>query len=178
MSRKKSTYTDEFKASAVEQYHAAKAAGTTITELANTLGIGAPLLHTWAHKKHVQKRGKNPQPRQTYPIELKQRAVKLVRSGKRIVDAAFEVGVDRRLVNKWVAEGVKRGAARTNLQAPLNSNGISRDVQDVLIYVRHAERAITEMMRDGKLIRLDKAHRLILLAAEFAAEVAVEAAKK
>ena len=169
-------YSDEFKADAVIKFLQAKESGRTIMDLAKELGVSDALLHAWyasakkKNKEGAKKKTKLDQ-RTQYPIELKQRAVAMMNTGMKAVDVAKELGIDGYLVNYWHRKGISRGAGQlgANLPTvqttkPVNGIGGGGAITDALIYLRHAEREIMDMVRDGKIARPDQAHLLTLLA--------------
>src|SRR5262245_8652466 len=176
----KKKYSDDFKADAVAKVIEAKHAGASITELAKTLGIGDALLHSWAARaKKQNKEGLRRRKRASYPLALKQRAAQMVRSGMTCAAVARELQVDAARVVRWSRDepmrGVKgerdkRAAGRVLavlpevIPKPVNGIGSGGEITDALIYLRHAERAIIEMVRDAKISRPDEAHLLTLLA--------------
>ncbi len=170
-------YDDEFKASAVKKFLEAKHAGVKITDVATELGVSDSLLYAWTAKAKKQSKGDHRRrQRASYPIELKQQAAELVASGMTYAEAGRKLKVDPARVTKW-AHGFKRGVKGENLASkrlpaplpevipkPINGLGGGGELTDALIYLRHAEREIMQMVREGKISRPDPAHLLTLLA--------------
>lgn len=187
-------FTDEFKANAVKRFLELRAAGKTITEIEKELGVGNSALYTWAAKAKAESKkitratmlpDKPTSPDKgdrRIPQEIRDRALLLIDSGKTVTEAAREVNQKPATVNYWkTARDKVRGVAvsarpRINgaIPMPLESfgNGTGRaagintagELADALIYLRHAEREIMEMVRDRKISRPDQAHLLTLLA--------------
>lgn len=175
-------YSEEFKADAVAKFKHAKETGKFITELAQELGVGDALLHAWAaaadkraRSKPKGKRAKQKPKAETrtqYPIALKQQAVAMVRSGMKFADVGRELKVGPSQVAYWVNRGISRGLKEGEpselpvpvVAKPVNGIGAGGAITDALIYLRHAEREILEMIREGKISRPDQAHLLTLLA--------------
>lgn len=169
-------YSDEFKADAVARFQQAKKDGTpTIVDLAKDLGVGDALLHAWAKGKPKKKAKQKLEKRTQYSVDFKQRIVALASaSDKSHTEIAKENGIDAYLVSYWVRNGVRRGARESGASLPatierappklVNGIGSGGDITDALIYLRHAEREIMQMVRDGKIARPDQAHLLTLLA--------------
>lgn len=177
-------YSDEFKADAVAKFKQAKQDGTPIMAVAKELGISDVLMHTWHAKatgRPVNKGKKKPKPkpekkdhrtlpRQQYSIAMKQQMAAMVRTGMKAADVGRELGVPAHVVTYAARNGIQRGStddqALPVVAVPKAANGIGSGgaITDALIYLRHAEKEILEMIRDGKIARPDQAHLLTLLA--------------
>jgi transposase-like protein len=179
-------YDDDFRANAIAKFKQYKAEGKHITELAKELGVGDALLHAWAAKdagkpvrkaksKSKAKADFRNEPRTQYPLALKHQAVAMVRSGMKVAEVARQLNLHPTSVNYWRKNPIQRGVAEAPeddgkaqaiLPAPKATNGIGGGgaITDALIYLRHAEKEILEMIRDGKIQRPDPAHLLTLLA--------------
>lgn len=169
-------YDDDFKASAVTKFLEAKHAGVKITDVASELGVADSLLYAWVAKaKAENKQDHRRRKRASYSVELKQKAQQMVASGMSHAEAARQLNVEPARVSKW-AHGFKRGTKGEALAKrpaavlpevipkPINGLGGGGELTDALIYLRHAEREIMEMVREEKISRPDPAHLLTLLA--------------
>ena len=103
---------------------------------------------------------------------VRQQGRQMLASGMRIVDVAAKLGVPVATVAYWrkaanIAPRLRVPATADAGVAPIKSaNGIGSAgaITDALIYLRHAEKEIMDMVRDGKITRPDQAHLLTLLA--------------
>lgn len=176
-------YTDDEKAEAVKKFLEMKAAGKAISEIEKEMGISNTALYAWVKRA---KEGSRVIKRATmlpsapmqktvngkFPPELRQKAEQMIAAGGGLTDIARQLGVKAATVGYWKktmdAKGRPRVAASAAVQpAPMkqvNGIGSGGGITDALIYLRHAEREIMDMVRDGKIARPDQAHLLTLLA--------------
>lgn len=161
-------FTDEEKAIAVQRFLELKAAGKTIPEIEKELGIANSNLYNWTERAKRQSKltVKKPAPNRHVPQEIKDKALAMLDAGKRITDVAREVKVHAQTIHYW-----KNARAKANgelLPAPKPAKGLAigsgGDLTDALIYLRHAEREIMQMVKEEKIERPDQAHLLTLLA--------------
>jgi transposase-like protein len=103
--------------------------------------------------------------RQQYSMEIKQRALAMIRAGARAAQVSRELKIPDGAIGRWKRDGVKRGA-EPNAESPTaaNSTGRGGEITDALLFLRHAEREIMRMIQDQKIARPDPAHLLTLLA--------------
>lgn len=184
MSRAKQ-YTDEFKADAVKRFLELRSQGSKIRDIERVVGVPNSLLYTWANQAKKQSKQTTAKPAAAQSTELAQlpavknesgrfdpkireEALQMLASGARIVDVARRVGVPIATVGYW--KTAHQGKTKRPIKAEgevvkaVNGIGSGGAITDALIYLRHAEKEIMDMVRDGKIIRPDQAHLLTLLA--------------
>lgn len=175
-------YTDEQKAEAVKAFLELKAAGKPVREIQKQLGITHGALYKWIRLAKQNSRKLTTPPKDIvataivaaekntggyYPAELKDMATQMLASGMRQVDVARRLGVSAQAVQYWLKTRLTNGVATPAPEAkltPAKAIGSGGAITDALIYLRHAETEIMEMVREGKISRPDQAHLLTLLA--------------
>lgn len=175
-------YTDEQKAEAVKAFLELKASGKTVLDIEKQLGISNGALYHWTKLAKQNSRKLTTPPKDIvataivpaeknksgkYPAELKDSATQMLASGMRQVDVARRLGVSTQAVQYWLKTRQTNGAATRSIEAkptPAKAIGSGGAITDALIYLRHAETEIMEMVREGKINRPDQAHLLTLLA--------------
>lgn len=173
-------FTPEERAIAVEQFLKLKAEGKTIDQIEAQLGIGNSNLYKWTgqakqQSKELKRATMLPESAKPpkkgldgrYPDELREKALQMLESGKRVHEVAREFKLNPQTVYYWKSGKGKRNGTLIPAGKPVtrvNGIGGGGEMQDALIYLRHAEREIMDMVKEGKIARPDQAHLLTLLA--------------
>lgn len=183
-------FTQEFKANAVKRFLELKEAGKTIPEIEKEIGVGNSSLYMWTIRAKEQSRqvtratmlpttteapaGKAPEKLASgkYPDELRERGLQLIASGKKVPEVSRQLKVSPQTVHYWVKAAKQSGRVLSppdvvqprEQPKPANGIGSGGAMTDALIYLRHAEKEIMDMVREGKISRPDQAHLLTLLA--------------
>jgi len=183
--RTKRTYTEEFKAAALQDL---AAAGESVAKVAKRHGIHETLLRNWLKRAHeMQANGEpsgaqpdrwtGPAGRTVYSQDFKRRVVARVQAGEAIPTIAREIEVGDAMIRRW-AKTVETGAPdrhgygkansghpkpQVNASPPLG-DGAWSNVMDAFLYLRNAEKELERMQRTGEVRKLDDAHLLMMLA--------------
>jgi len=104
-----------------------------------------------------------------FPDEVRQRALQLLASGLKPHEVSKQIKVKPATIAYWKSTNDRQRVPSTAVvqSAPMKqANGIGSGgaITDALIYLRHAEKEIMDMVREGKINRPDQAHLLTLLA--------------